>query len=706
MARRVDFKLFMRKLINQMVINLQPIGWFQNMCSLLSYNNNLSQEQTLNTRLILKINFIILLISMIMINVHPAAARTIIQDGPVDPAEMEVFFDKYLADQMNIYHIPGVVISVVKDGKVFFSKGYGFADIEKQIPFTENSLLTTASLGKLFTAVGVLQLNQKGMIDLQSDIRPYFKDFKPNTNFDSPLTFANLLTHTDGFETRMIGVATIKAEELKPLRELLAAYKPNQILPAGKYLTYGDYAANLAGYLTQEISGVPFENYMAENILTLLRMTHSTFDQHLSAAMRDNLAAGYSFENGSYQPEPFFYINYAPQGGLRTTAADMNHFMLALLNNGEYQNKRILSPESVKSMFTQQFTPQAGMPGITYGLFEDFKNGHRALLRDGDGVGTRTRMVLLPEQNTGIFISYNNGDSNLRLNLIGDYLEHYYPGGKTTPVGMEGYRERAQMFTGTYRPLQADISTFTKSMYFFSQLVEIKTNSDGTITIQSTGMGDHSSVMGGFEGATQWIEVSPLRFERTDGDGMVAFAADEEGRITRMISGQGYHSTFKKLAWYESQVFQVVTIATAAFILLVFGLVIFIISPVTWLFRKFRKQAGSPKSKIELTALIWGGLVTQWLASSVFGVIGVLYAINSIAGMPNFVWGISPEIINAMNNVYLPVFLSLSLPIISIITWRNSWWKTNMRILYSMSALSAIVVIVWAQYWNLIGFHL
>ncbi len=660
----------------------------------------------MNTRFFFKLNLLILMFSLILINVHPAAAKTTIQDGPSDPAEMEAFFDNYLANQMDTYHIPGVVISVVKDGKVFFSKGYGYAYIEKQIPFTENSLLTTASLGKLFTAVGVLQLNQKGMIDLQSDIRPYFKDFKLNTHFDDPLTFANLLTHTDGFETRMIGVATMKAEELKPLGELLATYKPNQILPAGKFMTYGDYAANLAGYLTQEISGVPFEQYMAENILAPLGMTHSTFDQHLSASMRDSLATGYTFENDNYQPKPLFYIHYAPSGGLRTTAADMNHFMLALLNNGEYQNMRILSSESVQSMFTQQFSPQAGMPGITYGLFEDFKNGQRALLRDGDGVGTRTRMILLPQQNTGIFISYNSGDGNLRLNLIGDYLDHYYPSSKTTPVGMDGYLARAKMFAGTYRPLQADISTFTKSMYFFSQLVEIRANSAGTITIETTGMGDHSSVMGGFEGATEWIEVSPLHFERIDGNGLVAFVVDENGSIIQMISGQGYHSTFKKLAWYESKDFQVGSIAIAAFILLTFGLVVFIFKPLAWFIRKFRKQTSAPQFKMELAALIWGGLVTQWLAMSVFRVIGVLYAINSIAGFPNFIWGISPEITNAMNSVYLPVILSLSLPIIASIAWRNRWWNTSIRILYSLSALAVLVVIGWAHYWNLIGFHL
>lgn len=640
-----------------------------------------------------------LALTLILISVRPASAQ-----NPRD--EMEAFFDSYLTEQMQTHHIPGVVVSVVKDGNVLFTKGYGYADIEKQIPFDENTLLTVASLGKTFTAVGVLQLSERGVIDLHEDTRPYFNEFQPNFTFNEPLTFAHLMTHTDGFETRVIGVGTFNESELKPLGELLAIYKPNQILPPGKFLTYSDYAASLAGYLTQEIASVPFEQYMNDNILAPLGMTHSTFDQRLTQSMREKLATAYSFENGAYHPEQFVYISYGPGGGLRTTAADMNRFMLALLNDGEYDGRRILNPDSVQSMFAQQFTSQADMPGITYGLFEDFQNGQRALLRDGDGIGTRTRMLLLPEHNTGIFISYNSGNSNLRLNLLGAYLDRFHPVDRATPVPMDGYQTRTTLFTGTYRILQADITTFTKSMYFFSQLVEVTANPDGTLTIQSTGMGDNSNVMGGFEGATQWVEVSPLRFMSVDGDGVIAFVQDQNGDIAQMISGQGYHSTFAKLAWYESPGFQTNFIGLTAIILLTFGLVVFLFMPIGALLRKRRQQATEPQPKAALAALIWAGVVTQWLAMSVFQTIGMLYAIDSIANMPNFVWGISPEIINALNSVYLPVFLSLSLPVLAIIAWFKDWWKVGIRILYSAAALATLMLIWWAHYWNLIGFHL
>ena len=135
--------------------------------------------------------FSFLLTAMLFCAIHPAAAQGY---GPSDPAELEAFLDEYITVQMDTYHIPGVVVSFVKDGEVFFSKGYGYADIESQAPFDENTLLTTASLGKAFTAVGVLQLNERGVIDLHEDIRPSFKEFELKTKFKEPLTFANLLT--------------------------------------------------------------------------------------------------------------------------------------------------------------------------------------------------------------------------------------------------------------------------------------------------------------------------------------------------------------------------------------------------------------------------------------------------------------------------------------------------------------------------------
>jgi CubicO group peptidase (beta-lactamase class C family) len=635
----------------------------------------------------------------------PAQTSTYLP-SPTDPAEFEVFLDAYLAEQMETYHIPGVVFTMVKDGEVFFSKGYGYADLEPQTPMDlEDTVLITASLAKIFAAVGVLQLNERGVIDLQEDVRPYFKDFPLKTNFDEPLTFAHLLTHTDGFEARMIGVGAHTQDDLLPLGELLETYAPTQLYPPGKYMTYGDYASNLSGYLTQEISGVPFEQYMAENILVPLGMTSSSFYQPPSDELLNRQAVGYEYQNGHQEPVLDFYTRYGPSGGLRTTAADMNYFMLALLNGGEYGDARILNQSTVKMLFTQQFTPEPGMSGITYEMFEHFENGQRALLRDGDGVGTRNRMVLFPDQNLGFFISYNSGDSNLRLNIVSAFLDKYYPDtGSTTPIPMDGYQGRTRQFTGTYRYLQADVTTFGKSMLFFSQLIEVTNTDEGYLSIVTRGMGgDQSSVMGGFEGTSLWVEIEPLYFKRVDGKGQLAFVQDESGRISQMISGQGYHSTFEKLSWYETQTFQIIWIALAIILMVSMLISTIIFWPLGTLIRKLRKQTvQKPVSWVAIAARLWIALVSGMLVLFLLRDFGVLYG----GTLPKFVWGITPDMIESLQSMYLPAMLALALPIFTILAWVKGWWKVSMRVYYTLVTLAIFAGIWWAHYWNLLGFRM
>ena len=626
--------------------------------------------------------------------------------GPSDPAAFEAFLDAYLAEQMETHHIPGVVFTMVKDGEVFFSKGYGYANLEKQTPMdSEDSVLITASLAKVFTAVGILQLNERGVIDLQEDVRPYFKDFPLKTSFDEPLTFANLLTHTDGFEARMIGVAAQSQDDLLPLGKLLETYAPTQLYPPGKYMTYGDYASNLSGYLTQEISGVPFEQYMAENILAPLGMTSSSFYQPPSDELLNREAVGYEYQNGHQEPIVNFYTRYGPSGGLRTTAADMNRFMLALLNGGEYEGARILNQSTVDVLFTQQFTPLPGMSGITYEMFEHFENGQRALLRDGDGVGTRNRMILFPDENLGFFISYNSDDSNLRLNIVSAFLDKYYPAtGSTTPVPMDGHQERTRQFTGVYRYLQADTTTFGKSMFFFSQLVEVTDTDEGYLSIVTRGMGgDQSSVMGGFEGTSLWVEVEPLYFERVDGKGQLAFVQDESGHIIQMITGQGYHSTFEKLPWYETPTFQTVLIALATLLMVTMLISTLIFWPLGALIRKLRKQSTQkPIAWGAVAARLWTTLVAGMLVLFLFRDFGVLYG----GTLPQFVWGITPDIVESLQSMYLPVLLALALPIFTVFAWIKGWWKVSMQVYYTFVTLAVFAGIWWAHYWNLLGFRM
>jgi CubicO group peptidase (beta-lactamase class C family) len=123
--------------------------------------------------------------------------------GPSSPEEMEAFLDVFFEAKLAELHIPGAAIVVVQDGKVFLAKGYGFADLAHQTPVDPTKTAFRAgSVSKLFTWTAVMQVAERGLLDLDTDVNRYLTDFQVPDTYPQPVTLAHLLTHTGGFEDR------------------------------------------------------------------------------------------------------------------------------------------------------------------------------------------------------------------------------------------------------------------------------------------------------------------------------------------------------------------------------------------------------------------------------------------------------------------------------------------------------------------------
>src|SRR5829696_5489694 len=179
-------------------------------------------------------------------NVSTAASR---QEGPTDRAEMEAFLDEELGREMEKHHIAGAAVSVVKDGKLFFTKGYGSADIENGIPVDpEQTIFHVGSVGKLFTWTAVMQLVEEGKLDLDEDINTYL-DFRIPDTYPQPITLRHLMTHTSGFEDLYYERLASDPNDLLPPREWLISHMPARVRPPGDIAAYSSYGASLAGYI-------------------------------------------------------------------------------------------------------------------------------------------------------------------------------------------------------------------------------------------------------------------------------------------------------------------------------------------------------------------------------------------------------------------------------------------------------------------------
>ena len=161
------------------------------------------------------------------------SAQETIEPVVITPADLETFFDGILAAQMQAGDIPGVSLSVVHNDAVLLAKGYGYADLERRLPVDhERSLVRIGSISKLFTWTAVMQLVEQGKLDLDTDINTYLDFQIPNT-FSEPITLRHLLTHTPGFEERIIGMTSRSEADVAPMGEYLAANVPARVNPPG-----------------------------------------------------------------------------------------------------------------------------------------------------------------------------------------------------------------------------------------------------------------------------------------------------------------------------------------------------------------------------------------------------------------------------------------------------------------------------------------
>jgi len=246
-------------------------------------------------------------------------------------ADADAWLDGFMPFTLKSNDIAGAVVVIVKDGQVLTQRGFGYADIaaRKRVdPAT--TMFRAGSISKLFTWTSVMQLVEKGKIDLDADVNQYL-DFKIPPYEGKPITMRNLLTHTPGFEEAFKGGIRFSGQ-VPPLEEVLKRMLPERVYAPGTTPAYSNYGAGLASYIVQRISGIPFEEYIERNIFVPLDMTHASFRQPLPAQLAPFMAQGYP--KASEEAKPYELISIPGAGSLAVSAADMAKFMISHLNQG------------------------------------------------------------------------------------------------------------------------------------------------------------------------------------------------------------------------------------------------------------------------------------------------------------------------------------------------------------------------------------
>lgn len=601
--------------------------------------------------------------------VHTARSQT---SGPTDPREVEAFFDGLISRQLREGHVAGATVAVVSDGELVFAEGYGLADRERHEPVVaDETLFFPGSAGKLFTWTAVMQLVEEGKLDLDADVNTYL-DFEIPRTYSEPITLADLMTHTAGFEEQFAAQLAEDEQDVVPLREFLIRYMPERVYPPGEYSAYSNYGTALAGYIVERVSGVPYEHYVTDHILEPLGMEQSAATQPLPSDLAADLSKGYHYEDGAYEAKDFEWISNAPSAPVHATSTDMANFMLAHLQNGEYGGTRILQESTALDMHRQHFTHDPRLSGWTYGFVISRENDRRIIWHDGDSARFQTMLALLPEEDTGLFVSYNTPFDP--RGTLSAFLDHYYPLEEKPPQPPADPQARAERWTGTYVSMRVAHTSPQKILNWIDPLqVEI---SKKALLLQTP------------FGEQRYVEIEPDLFEQVDGERRLTFREDDRGRVTHLFWGP---VAFFKAAPYQTLGFQlpIVAVCLAVF---VSTLVIF---PVAYLGRR-RSGAAAPSR---------AACAARWLAaitSALNLILPIWFLLSLLEYAETYVW--PTQTVSTITRLWL-LSLPLTLGIVALagLAWKDRYWSVAGRVHYALVAIAAVVFTLFLSNWNLIG---
>ncbi|HEY6270782.1 MAG TPA: serine hydrolase [Terriglobales bacterium] len=514
---------------------------------------------------------------------QPSAATK--PTAELTPADLGAFLDGVMPLQLQRADIAGAVVAVVKDGKVLFARGYGFADVEARKPVSpEDTLFRPGSISKLFTWTAVMQLVEQHKLDLDRDVNDYL-DFKIPSTFPQPITLRNIMTHTSGFAETAKDLFVKDAGEMKPLGTYLEGHMPNRIFPPGTTPAYSNYATAVAGYIVQRVSGQPFDEYIATNILQPLGMSHTTFDQPLPPSLQPLMSNGYAL--ASDKAKPYETVQAWPAGSVATSAMDMTHFMIAHLQNGEFNGARILRPETAELMHARQFATNPAMNAMALGFYEETRNGHRIIGHGGDTVYFHSDLHLIPDAGVGFFVSYNSagkGEISNRTALFEQFLDRYFPYQIPPATPPASAAADAKAVSGLYLVSRRLEGNILEASGMLGEL-RVSGSPDGKIT---------TDAFKDFSGRKKkFSEIAPLVYREVDGQDKLAFRRDENGRLQMAIDYP--FMVFDRVGWIQSKTFNYLVLGASLGIMIL----ALILWPVNGLLRRHygKKLQLSPRDR-------------------------------------------------------------------------------------------------------------
>ncbi len=324
-------------------------------------------------------------------------------------AELTEFIKHEMADKQ----LPALSIALVDGQHIVWAQGFGYADPAAKTPATAETVYRVGSVSKLFTDVGVMQLVERGRLNLDAPITTYLPDFHPHNPFGTPVTLRQLMAHRAGI-LREPPVGNYFDSGGSTLAAMVHSLNQTTLVyPPGTHTKYSNAGVAVVGYVLESVEHQPFAEYLKHAVLEPMGLDESAFTPEPQLIGRlaksfmwsyDGLVApdAQPYEQGAKDfPAPTFQLGMSPAGSMYSTVTDLGRFLEVLFTGGYGPHEQVIGAPMLRQMWTPQFVPAADHSGFGIGFFISQFEGQRLVGHDGAIYGFATTLEALPDEKIG-----------------------------------------------------------------------------------------------------------------------------------------------------------------------------------------------------------------------------------------------------------------------------------------------------------------
>ena len=316
-----------------------------------------------------------------------------------------------------------VSIVLVKDMEILWARGFGVEDLNKSTKADANTVYRVGSVSKLFTDIGIMQLVEKGEVDLDAPITDYLPEFRPRSRFKREITLRQLMSHRSGLLREPL-VGNYFDDDEPTLEATVKSIIDSDVIyaPESK-IKYSNSAIATVGYVLEKLKGEPFASYLRKNVLLPMGLTHSAFEPLPDITDRLADATMWSYD-GRVFDAPTFELGMSPAGSMYAPVVDLGQFMKVLFNDGKGPNGPVIKKETLQLMLTSQFNDgkdQRHNVGFGIGFSLSEQGGYKRVGHGGAIYGFSTQLYALPEVKLGVAVTSSVDVTNTITRRVATY---------------------------------------------------------------------------------------------------------------------------------------------------------------------------------------------------------------------------------------------------------------------------------------------